>query len=90
MRKHNSLGNQKNKYLNNITSLCFLNSPSEHTNVYSALRQEMHGEKHVQCRCDNRKVPYLTDVELDKYLTSLPKTQLVVLSIVSSDLSSTG
>jgi len=55
-----------------------------------ALRQEIHGEKHVQCRCDNRKVPYLTDVELDKYLSSLPKTQLVVLSIVASDLSSTG
>jgi len=50
----------------------------------SALRHELNGEFSTQCRCDNRKVPYLTDIELDKYLNLLPKTQLVVLSCVEA------
>ena len=35
-------------------------------------------------RCDKRKVPTVTDIEFDTLLLELPKTQLVVISVISS------
>jgi len=49
-----------------------------------AFRAELLGDVDVMCKCDKRKVPVLCDIEYDGFLTSLPKTQLVVISIVSS------
>ena len=32
-------------------------------------------------RCDRKQIPIVTDIEFDRLITSLPKTQLVVISV---------
>eukprot|EP00112_Aurelia_sp_Birch-Aquarium-sp1_P002876 Seg1319.12 transcript_id=Seg1319.12/GoldUCD/mRNA.D3Y31 product="putative protein C3orf20" protein_id=Seg1319.12/GoldUCD/D3Y31 len=50
-----------------------------------ALRLEMLGDKNPQCRCDKRRMPFIADLEYDAFIgDSVPKTQLIVVSIVSS------
>lgn len=50
-----------------------------------ALRAEMLGEKDPQCRCDRRKIPLVTDLEYDCFITEhVPRTQLLVVSVTSS------
>lgn len=50
-----------------------------------ALRAEMLGGKHPQCRCDRRKIPHVTDLEYDSFISDhVPRTQLLVVSVTSS------
>ncbi|XP_067023611.1 uncharacterized protein [Acropora muricata] len=50
-----------------------------------ALRAEMLGEAHPQCRCDRRKIPLVTDLEYDSFISEhVPRTQLLVVSVTSS------
>lgn len=50
-----------------------------------ALRSEVLGEKDPQCRCDRRKIPLVTDLEYDCFITEhVPRTQLLVVSVTSS------
>ncbi|XP_032221185.2 uncharacterized protein LOC116603703 [Nematostella vectensis] len=50
-----------------------------------ALRAEVLGEKDPQCRCDRRKIPVITDLEYDVFISDhVPRTQLVVVSVTSS------
>ena len=37
------------------------------------------------CRCDRRKIPLVTDLEYDAFITDhVPRTQLLVVSVTSS------
>eukprot|EP00794_Sanderia_malayensis_P006085 gene6085-6788_t len=50
-----------------------------------ALRHELREQLNPQCRCDKRRMPNITDMEYDIFLTErVPRTQLMVISIVSS------
>jgi len=47
-----------------------------------AIRMELQGRGEIQCQCDKRNIPVVTDLELDVFLTQVPKTQLIVISII--------
>ncbi|XP_072177179.1 uncharacterized protein [Diadema setosum] len=50
-----------------------------------ALRAELLGDTMAVCKCSRHRIPAITDMELDKFLTEqVPKDQLVVLCVVSS------
>lgn len=49
-----------------------------------ALRSELLGEGHTQCKCNKRRIAELNDVVFDLFLKKAPKTQLLVISIVNS------
>ncbi|XP_063953684.1 uncharacterized protein LOC129256796 isoform X2 [Lytechinus pictus] len=50
-----------------------------------ALRAEMLGDNVATCKCSRHRIPVITDLELDKFLTAqVPREQLVVLCVVSS------
>jgi len=43
---------------------------------------ELQGRGEIQCQCDKRNIPVVTDLELEVFLTQVPKTQLIVISII--------
>jgi len=50
-----------------------------------ALHLELLGTQQTQCRCDKRRIPYIMDLEYDIFIKEhVPKTQLIVISIISS------
>ncbi|XP_028414415.1 uncharacterized protein LOC114537560 isoform X2 [Dendronephthya gigantea] len=50
-----------------------------------ALRAELLGEKYPCCRCRKREIPFVSDFAYDKFIKeSVPHTQLLVVSIISS------
>ncbi|XP_078001510.1 uncharacterized protein LOC144453994 isoform X1 [Glandiceps talaboti] len=49
------------------------------------LRAEMLGEDHPVCKCSRHKIPYIGDLEYDKFLAdNVPKTQIIVICVVST------
>ncbi|XP_011681226.2 uncharacterized protein LOC100891346 [Strongylocentrotus purpuratus] len=51
----------------------------------AVLRAEMLGDTAGTCKCSRHRIPVITDLELDKFLTTqVPREQLMVLCVVSS------